>query len=125
MIAFSTEGFLIYNLAFLNLVPYYQCYDSDGHRKLCDRLETCKPEFNDDYGTYDPSLQSDIRNGHQIYSLDNIYLRNWIEDLDLRCVENWEIGLFGSVFFIGHVLGSTFLSAYGDSIGRILLMRLA
>jgi len=45
-----------------------------------------------------------------------------MQDLDLRCAEKWQIGLFGSVFFIGNVIGSTLLSEYGDSIGRITLI---
>lgn len=57
--------------------------------------------------------------------LEGVVVYNWIGDMDLRCSANWQIGLFGSVFFIGHVLGSTFLAQYGDSIGRIILMRLS
>jgi hypothetical protein len=43
----------------------------------------------------------------------------------LRCVENWKIGMFGSIFFVGHVLGSIFLAGFGDTIGRIQLMRVS
>jgi len=50
-------------------------------------------------------------------------LQNWIDDLNLRCVEKWRIGLFGSFYFIGNVIGSTLLSEYGDTIGRIPLIR--
>ena len=32
--------------------------------------------------------------------------------------------MFGSIFFIGHVCGSYFLAEYGDTIGRILLMKI-
>ena len=52
------------------------------------------------------------------------YLKNWVDDLDLRCAESWEVGLFGSIFFIGHVAGSTFLAGYGDTIGRIPMIKL-
>ena len=48
-----------------------------------------------------------------------------MQDLNLRCAEKWEIGLFGSIFFIGNVIGSIFLSEYGDSIGRIVLMKVS
>lgn len=44
--------------------------------------------------------------------------------MNLRCVELWQIGLFGSMFFIGHVTGSTLLSEYGDTIGRVPMIRL-
>ena len=35
LILFSTEAFLIYNLAFLNLVPFYNCYDAKGISREC------------------------------------------------------------------------------------------
>jgi MFS family permease len=50
-------------------------------------------------------------------------LQNWIDDLNLRCVEKWRIGLFGSFYFTGNVIGSTLLSQFGDTIGRIPLIR--
>ena len=31
--------------------------------------------------------------------------------------------MFGSLFFVGHVLGSTLLSEYGDTIGRVPMIR--
>jgi MFS family permease len=52
-------------------------------------------------------------------------LHNWIEDLHLRCVSNWEIGMFGSVFFLGNVMGGILLSSFGDTHGRIGLIRLS
>lgn len=52
-------------------------------------------------------------------------LKNWIDDLNLRCVDRWKIGLFGSSFFMGNVIGSSVLSSYGDTIGRIPLMRIS
>ena len=32
--------------------------------------------------------------------------------------------MFGSIFFIGHVFGSYFLAEYGDTVGRILLIKI-
>lgn len=52
-------------------------------------------------------------------------LQNWISDLDLRCVDRWKIGLFGTAFFMGNVIGSSVLSSYGDTIGRIPLIRIS
>ena len=48
LIYFSTEAFLIYNLAFLNLEPYYKCYDSNSNCFACKTSDTCKPEFSRD-----------------------------------------------------------------------------
>ena len=49
LILFSTEGFLIYNLAYLNLEPKYMCVNEKGVAHHCNRLETCLPQFNNDY----------------------------------------------------------------------------
>jgi hypothetical protein len=43
LIAFSVEGYIIYNLAYLNLLPIYNCFDVDGTKFPCDRHETCLP----------------------------------------------------------------------------------
>ena len=49
VILFSTEGFLIYNLAFLNLEPKYMCVNESGLSSRCQRLDTCNPAFTTDY----------------------------------------------------------------------------
>lgn len=43
--------------------------------------------------------------------------------MDLRCSEKWTIGLFGSIYFSGYVLGTTFLARFGDTRGRAPLIR--
>ena len=53
-----------------------------------------------------------------------MYIRNWMEDLNLRCTPKWKIGLFGSIYFVGNVIGNTLLAEYGDTIGRIKLMKI-
>ena len=89
----------------MNLLPIYNCFEGESS-EICTRHQTCEPgvEF-------------------EIKTEGAIYLHNWIEDLNLRCVENWKIGMFGSIFFMGHVMGSVFLAGYGDTYGRIYLMR--
>ena len=46
-----------------------------------------------------------------------------VDNLDLRCRENWEIGLLGGCYFVGCVFGNIFLSGFGDTIGRIPCLR--
>ena len=41
LIAFSMEGYLVYNLAYLNLLPIYNCIDESGSSKACSRQHTC------------------------------------------------------------------------------------
>jgi Na+/melibiose symporter-like transporter len=41
----------------------------------------------------------------------------------LRCASDFEIGFLGSSFFVGLVFGTTILARLGDTVGRILMMR--
>ena len=118
MILFSTEAFLVYNFCFLNLIPYYNCFDSKGVMRECSQVETCLPEFNKNLLHSSPPY----KNGFMTDNDKQTVLKNWMQDLDLRCAQKWIIGLFGSIFFIGNVIGSSLLSEYGDSIGRIALI---
>lgn len=126
---FSTEGFLIYNLSYLTLEPKYMCVNSEGVAQQCKRADTCKAEFNNDFSkkyAADPKAADQFRSGFYIHEDENnIVLDNWMIDLDLRCAEKWKIGMFGSNFFIGNVIGSTILSSYGDTIGRIPLIKVS
>lgn len=45
--------------------------------------------------------------------------------MGLRCSDASTIGMFGSVYFVGYIVGTTFLAKYGDSIGRIPMLRYA
>jgi len=38
-------------------------------------------------------------------------------------MDKWKIGMFGSSYFVGNVIGSTMLAEYGDTIGRIPLIK--
>lgn len=42
----------------------------------------------------------------------------------MRCAPDWQIGFLGAAYFIGNVLGSSTISKYGDTIGRIKLLRI-
>jgi MFS family permease len=45
-------------------------------------------------------------------------LNNWITDMDLYCSEKWMIGLLGSIYYQGNLLGSILLSNLPDIYGR-------
>lgn len=45
-------------------------------------------------------------------------LNNWIVEMNLYCSEKWMIGLLGSIYFQGHLLGSVLLSNLPDIYGR-------
>jgi hypothetical protein len=101
MICNATNGYFVYNLVYLLLFPKYHCIDEFGVEMPCKRLQTChSPGFNEE-----------------------AVLSNWVQNFNLRCKSNFTIGLFGSMFFIGKVVGMISLSHLGDSIGRIKLLR--
>jgi MFS family permease len=59
-----------------------------------------------------------MSNGYYIDYSNPSSLHNWIDTRDLRCASDLSIGALGSSFFIGILIGSSFLSSYGDTIGR-------
>ena len=52
-------------------------------------------------------------NTNSIYTIDN-----WVTSMNLECVPEYKIGLFGSLYFIGYLLGSAFLTRFADINGR-------
>jgi hypothetical protein len=122
-ILFMTEGFLMYNIAFLTLEPKYMCINGAGIKTECQRLDTCKFVYNEDFTEkLKANPDQDFQNGFYIEP-SSISLKNWMSDLNLRCVDKWFIGMFGTNFFVGQVTGAIMLSSYGDTIGRIFLIK--
>ena len=87
----------------------------DGISSRCSVKQTCTPEFN--------NLSDGQTNGYFIDWMNSQSLNNWIQYLNLRCSNGWEIGMFGSCFFFGYVVGIFFLAKRGDTIGRIKMLR--
>lgn len=46
------------------------------------------------------------------------YIDNWIEKFDLLCEQKWKIGLIGSMYFIGVIVGMSFVPPLSDAYGR-------
>ena len=97
----QTSDFLVLNMVYLLLFPTYNCIDENGFETPCKRVETCQ--------------SWNFR--------ETKVINNWVNHFDLRCKSNYQIGMFCSIFFFGKVLGMITLSSYGDSIGRIRLLR--
>eukprot|EP00347_Sterkiella_histriomuscorum_P023726 403333595 len=120
IISFITEGCLIYSFSFLTLMPDYLCNDDGLSTPYhCQKAQTCT------YPNQDMLSMSDIQNtpGFTINWNNQTSLYNLVEELNLRCAENWEIGFLGSCYFMGAVFGNLFLSRLGDTIGRISMIR--
>ena len=73
--------------------------------KVCSAEETCKEGVD--------------------FSVKKINVNNWVQDMDIRCFSRWNIGMYGSMFFIGAMVGNIILAKYGDTIGRVKLLRVS
>ena len=49
---------------------------------------------------------------------DRETIHNWMTNMDLTCISNIQLGLFGSIYFLGFVFGTMTLLRLGDIIGR-------
>jgi MFS family permease len=48
-------------------------------------------------------------------------LDNWVEKFDMLCEPKWKIGLLGSMYFIGVIVGMTFVPPLADAFGRKII----
>ena len=103
MMAMGAPAFFLSSLQFLEAVPKLKCnYDGAADFVSCKPPDYCK-------------LPDDRR---FIDWNDPESFNNLIMHFDLLCADSIKIGLFGSVFILGNVLGSISLSRMGDLYGR-------
>eukprot|EP00347_Sterkiella_histriomuscorum_P001230 403372829 len=107
---FVTTAFLSFNFAFFLMPPIFRCpdgIDTNGNMlyKDCTRTEVCAnlPAV---------GIKTLINTDHK-YSL-----LNWIERFDLECGQKFEIGLFGSMFFLGYISSCLIFPPLADAYGR-------
>ena len=107
-IAFTSEGAFVYSIAYDTMMPDYICQSAQKPEPFhCSKVETCS-------GDYDFYVNWENRT-----SLDN-----WVQDYGLRCTSSMNIGLLGTSFFIGNIVGSMSLARFGDTHGRMFMMKI-
>lgn len=60
-------------------------------------------------------------NPQTLYQIDRSAddtITNWITELDLVCISKFNLGIFGSLYFVGYVIGALTFVRLGDTIGR-------
>ena len=114
LISFSSEGYLIYSLTYLLLMPEYFCVNN-GVAFNCESEDTCLRRYNSNSNGYS--------NGHYVDWYATTSLHNWVETFNLRCSTKYEIGFITASFYIGQFFGTSILSQFGDKIGRIEVLR--
>ena len=98
MFVFNSPGQLLYAFPFFELFPEYSCPAS---KPDCTYQDNCRDPF--------------------LYPVDETATRsldNWVGQLNLQCAEPYQIGLIGSMYFVGVTALGLFVSRAGDVWGR-------
>lgn len=100
MVSFAFAELMVFAVPFLELIPPMEC-NINGEWLPCLKEQACNPEIE-----------------HRIIMEDKYTLDNWVDDLDLICKTDWEIGIIGSSCFAGMFIGALTLSPIADIYGR-------
>ena len=101
-------GFITFALPLLLIFPQFECSNSiTGTYERWERDAACQA------GNW------------RIDGTSERTLNNWITQMNLFCSEKWMIGLLGSIYFQGHLLGSVLLANLPDTYGRKRWVRLS
>ncbi len=98
--AMTSNGFLFYCLPFLELYPTYIC---PADIPNCTHKDRCLN-----------------KNVIEINYQSEKSLSNWVERFNLECEEPYMVGMIGSAYFAGWMIGSIIMSRIGDLYGRKL-----
>jgi len=101
-----TGAFITNSFVFLEKDPPFYCFQS-GQWDECKRKEACSNNI-----TY------------RIAYLDKENY-SWTNDFRMACDENYLIGLFATVFFMGSMISTIFASSLSDYIGRAILIKVS
>jgi hypothetical protein len=93
-IGFIANGFFIYNLNYLTLLPRIMCPNPDGSG-MRPWIDESKHRF-DSFCT-NGHLKESVEIDHSNYRS----LTNWMSDMEMYCRPSFEVSLFGSIFFFG------------------------
>ena len=101
-------GFITFAIPLLLIFPQFECFNSiTGTYERWERDAACQA------GNW------------RIDGTSERTLNNWITQMNLFCSEKWMIGLLGSIYFQGHLLGSVLLANLPDTYGRKRWVRLS
>jgi len=102
-----TGAFITNSFIFLEKDPDITCYNDKTPLFNCTRPEACKAENN-----YTVTFH---------FIEDRTY--SWTNDFKLTCNDNYIIGLFASLFFIGNMISTFTTSSLSDYIGRAKIIK--
>ena len=108
-IGFISNGFFVYNLNYLTLLPELLCPDGQGGMRSWIDESTHR---RDNFWTSDGKLESFVQIDYGSYRT----LTNWMSDMNMYWSSSLEVSLFGSIFFFGVLfwaIGLRFANIYG------------
>ena len=109
VIAFSIHGYVPYTLSYQLLMPPFRCRPAGDPTAA---FYNCEHSDFYAHGHCNPAIEFEP-------NMDTPYsLYNWTYELELYCTSSFLIGLFGSLYFAGFMLGSLTLLRLGDIYGR-------
>ena len=123
MSAIVGYDWILFSMQFLERFNSYKCIfkEKDVYGRAsyqdCSREEICADLARD----FPDRVIYDYRSNKE----DPEYLNNWVPQLNMLCLEDSEIGLLGSAFFIGLFVGLFFFPKMGDLYGRKKIFILA
>jgi len=81
----------------------------ENNFKICNKQEFCSLDIKGNRNDY-----IDWSNKYSLH--------NWITSLDLHCGSSFEIGIFGSLFFLGYLSSCLVFPPLADQYGRKLFV---
>eukprot|EP00347_Sterkiella_histriomuscorum_P019470 403341513 len=109
-IHYISSSFLIYNMAFFLLKPeFYQCtYSVDVVSSVypCSREYVCNNDIRMYLKSWKANKQADP------------HLVNWIDQLDLHCLDSFNLGLLGALICLGMAISTMLIPILVEKFGR-------
>ena len=88
---------------------YFQCQFGGGQSwEPCTKDEICLALAED------PSFK------YRAVETDSEYMENWVQRFDMLCEPSHKVGLLGSMYFVGILIGLLFVPKIADVVGRRL-----
>lgn len=114
MCGLNSTGYLVYNLAYLELFPDFICTTTDGSIQEC----SANPQPGGLSFCNNPDVVSFTTTPTSENFQQDTSFNNWVQFLNLYCVEPQKIALIGSMFFLGWCLSCLIIPPIADQIGR-------
>ena len=110
-------SYSLYSLPYYELQPRYECRTFNETTGTMNEWVGCKVE--------DICKTIDQPGSEELYRVDwtaTYSLNNWVQQYNLMCTSKNEMGAFGSLFFVGLVVGSLWVPRLSDYFGRKIVM---